>query len=108
MDTNSIIAAIDAELERLQKARVLLSSINRAAPPTEKPASRRKLGAKARKAIADAQRKRWAKVRAAKKPAKTAPTKKAAKKPTAKKPAKAAKKPTAKKSASQPAATASQ
>jgi len=107
MDTNSIIAAIDAELERLQKARVLLSSIDRAAPPTKKIAKRRRLSAKARKAIADAQRKRWAAVRAAKKPAKTAPAKKAAKKPTAKKPVKAAKKPTAKKPASQSAAPAS-
>lgn len=68
MPTTSIIAAIDAEVERLQKARVLLSSIDRAAaPPTKRIAKRRKLSAAARKRIGDAQRKRWA---AAKKAAK--------------------------------------
>jgi hypothetical protein len=99
MDTTSIIAEIDAEIERLQKAHMLLSSIDRDSPPAKKTAKRRRMSTAARKSIADAQKKRWAKVRAAKKAAKTAPTKKAAKKkpakkPTAKKPArKAAKKP---------------
>jgi hypothetical protein len=95
MDTNSIIAAIDAELKRLQKARVLLSSIEgtakKAAPSAKQPAKHRKLSAKARKAIADAQRKRWAKVKA-EKAAKLTPAKKAAKKKTPAK--KAAPKPT--------------
>jgi len=104
MDTNSIIAAIDAELERLQKARGLLSSIDRVAPPTKKTAKRRRLSAKARKAIADAQRKRWAKVRAAKKPTKTAPAKKAAKKAAPAK--KRVKKAPSKKPASQATAAA--
>jgi hypothetical protein len=65
MDTNSIIAEIDAEIERLQKARVILSSIDTAAAPVKKGPKRRKLNAKARKKIAAAQRKRWAAVRKA-------------------------------------------
>ena len=64
MDTKTIIAEIDAELSRLQSARAILAgttTTNIVKPTTRK---RRKLSAKARKAIADAQRARWAKVRA--------------------------------------------
>ena len=76
MDTTSIIAEIDAEIERLQKAHMLLSSIDRDSPPAKKTAKRRRMSTAARKSIADAQKKRWAKVRAAKKAAKTAPPRK--------------------------------
>jgi hypothetical protein len=61
MDTSSIIATIDAEISRLEQARALLKGT---ATSAKKTRSRRKLSAKARKAIADAQRKRWAAVRA--------------------------------------------
>jgi hypothetical protein len=61
MDTSSILATIDAEISRLEQARALLKGLPTSA---KKPRSRRKLSAKARKAIADAQRKRWAAVRA--------------------------------------------
>ena len=75
MDTNIIIAAIDEEIGQLRKARALLSGITSAAPaieavtPARKPARRRRrrrLSSEARKRIADAQKKRWAAVRAAK------------------------------------------
>ena len=55
-----------------------------ATAPAKKIAKRRKLSAKTRKAIADAQRKRWAKVKA-EKAAKKVPAKKAARKAPAKK-----------------------
>jgi len=64
MPVASILAAIDAEIDTLEKARLLLSSIegagNQAATHARKVRKRRRLSAKARKAIADAQRKRWA------------------------------------------------
>lgn len=73
MPITSIITEIDAEIERLQKARGLLSSIGES--PKESPApakipAKRKLSAAARERIAAAQRKRWA---AAKKAVKTTP-----------------------------------
>jgi hypothetical protein len=60
-----ILAQIDAEIARLQAARALLSSID-SKSATIKPTTRkrRKMSAGARKAIADAQRKRWAAVKA--------------------------------------------
>lgn len=61
MDTASILAGIDAEIRKLEAARALLKGTT---TKEKKPRSRRKLSAKARKAIADAQRKRWAAVRA--------------------------------------------
>jgi hypothetical protein len=60
MTVNTIIASIDSEIARLTKARVLLAtetSKDRAAPARKV----RKLSVAARKRIADAQRKRWAK-----------------------------------------------
>jgi hypothetical protein len=62
MDTNSILATIDAEISRLQQARALLTGI---ATGTTKPTTRkrRKLSAAARKRIGDAQRARWAKAK---------------------------------------------
>lgn len=75
MDTNSIIAAIDAELGRLQEARALLSGNSAAtrakkAPGVKKATrKRRKLSPEGRKRIAAAQRKRWAAAKAANKAA---------------------------------------
>lgn len=61
---SDIIAELDSEIARLTQARTLLSGEGTKAKAV--PAkTRRKLSAKARKAIADAQRKRWAKVRKA-------------------------------------------
>ena len=63
MTTDKILAAIDDEIARLQKVRALLSTST--AAPKDNTASpvrkRRKLSAAARKRIAEAQRKRWAK-----------------------------------------------
>ena len=72
-----ILNAIDEELARLHQARAILlksgtvpagksaTTLTSSAPPKTKP--RRKLSAKARHAIAEAQRKRWAKVKSLKK-----------------------------------------
>jgi len=64
MTTEQIIAEIDIEIERLKQVRALL------APGARKHGSqsvlkRHKLSLAARKKIADAQRKRWAKKRVA-------------------------------------------
>ena len=66
MDTRSILATIDAEISRLQQARALLAGLGET-KPNKVFKKRRSLSAKARKAIADAQRKRWALVKAKKK-----------------------------------------
>jgi hypothetical protein len=65
MDTNSIIAGIDAEIRKLEAARSLLAGIGKRGT-TAKPTTRkkRKLSKAARAKIAAAQRKRWAAVRA--------------------------------------------
>ena len=71
MAIDSVIAQIDAEIERLTQVRSLLSdagkvavTVNngkaRKAPAKAKPGKKRVLSAEARKRIADAQRKRWA------------------------------------------------
>jgi hypothetical protein len=70
---DQILNAIDEELARLRQARAFLTG-SRQARPTSKsirtsPTPHRKLSAKARRAIADAQRKRWANVRSQKKSA---------------------------------------
>jgi len=68
--TGKILAEIDAEIARMQQVRALLSSNatplkTTAAPrPTRK---RRKMRKAARKRIADAQKARWAKLKATKK-----------------------------------------
>jgi hypothetical protein len=72
-----ILNAIDEELARLRQARAILlesdtvparkTATTLSASPKTKP--RRKLSAKARHAIAEAQRKRWAKVKSQKKAA---------------------------------------
>jgi hypothetical protein len=74
-----ILNAIDEELARLRQARAILlesgtvhagktaTTLSSSAP--QKTKARRKLSAKARHAIAEAQRKRWAKVKSQKKAA---------------------------------------
>jgi len=64
MDTAQLISEIDSEISRLQQARALLAgghTINAAKPHGGK----RTLSAEARARIAAAQRKRWAKQKAA-------------------------------------------
>jgi phage head maturation protease len=68
MDTNEIIGAIDAEIQRLQAVKALLDG-----SPTTKPAAkpsgksgRRKMSAAGRARIAAAQKARWAKAKAGK------------------------------------------
>jgi len=70
MDTRSLIAAIDAEISRLQQVKSLLSGTTRTpntkphlAATASKPTKRRKMSAAARAKIAAAQRARWAKFR---------------------------------------------
>jgi len=65
MTVDSILAAIDRELFRLRQVRALLSSTETKNVP-QPVHKRRKMSAAARKKIADAQRKRWAKQKAAK------------------------------------------
>jgi hypothetical protein len=82
MAFESLLHEIDAEITRLQQAKALLSGANRhrapgrpaksatpanSATPVKASSPKRKLSPKARKAIGDAQRARWAKVKAAKK-----------------------------------------
>jgi hypothetical protein len=73
-----ILKALDEEIARLRQARGLLGNVSQrtsrkpsgksSAAAVSEPKPRRKLSAKARQAIAEAQRKRWAKVKAQKKP----------------------------------------
>ena len=75
MNDHIILNALDEEIARLRQARALLGGVSNATTrKTVKKASsearpRRKLSAKARNAIAEAQRKRWAKVKSQKKAA---------------------------------------
>ena len=74
-----IVKAIEEEIERLRHARALLANDSKgtgrktarrsSAASGSAPKQRRKLSPKARRAIAEAQRKRWAKVKAQKKTA---------------------------------------
>jgi len=73
MAIENILAQIDAEIARLQQARALLATLGttatKAAPPAKKAATKTKtrkkrvLSAEARKKIADAQHRRWAKLK---------------------------------------------
>ena len=82
MAFESLLHEINAEISRLQQAKALLSGTNghrgpgrpakvatvaKAAISVKASSAKRVLSPKARKAIADAQKKRWAKIRAAKK-----------------------------------------
>ena len=74
MAIENILAQIDSEIARLKQARALLATIGTASTTSArkagkaaakgKPRKKRVLSADARKRIADAQRKRWAAVRA--------------------------------------------
>ena len=77
---DQILKAIDEEIARLRQARALLegnvskntsrrTAGRSSAATVSTPQPRRKLSAKARRAIAEAQRKRWARVKDQKKPA---------------------------------------
>ena len=78
---DQILNALDEEIARLRQARALLGGVSNAttrksakkasASASSEPRPRRKLSAKARRAIAEAQHKRWAKVKAQKKSAAT-------------------------------------
>lgn len=69
METNAILAAIDAEIQRLQHARSVLSgnTVGTRGPGRPKVSStasnRRRLSAEARAKIAAAQKARWAKAK---------------------------------------------
>jgi hypothetical protein len=68
MDRQAIIAAIDEELAKLERARKLLTTSNSdkllKSSPAGKPARKKRvLSAEARERIAAAQKKRWAKHR---------------------------------------------
>lgn len=66
MNTNELVASIDAELSRLTEARNLLlggSGREGGKTPRVRIASKRILSTEARKRISEAQRKRWAKVK---------------------------------------------
>ena len=76
METSSILKAIDDQIEQLQRARALLagagSSVGKRGRPagsTTKAKKRRGSGmsAEGRRRIAEAQRRRWAALKAAKK-----------------------------------------
>ena len=75
VNTKEIITALDAEIARLQHARSLITASAepkrrgrpaKSAPSAVPAANRRRLSPEARKKIAAAQKKRWAKQRAAK------------------------------------------
>jgi hypothetical protein len=66
MTIKSILASIDSEIAQLKQARALLSSDGtKKSAPAAPVHKRRKMSAAARKKIGDAQRKRWAKEKAA-------------------------------------------
>ena len=74
MDTQAIIAEIDSEISKLEKARTVLIGVVRAsaeAAPASRSRKRPKLSKEGRERIAAAQRKRWAEQKAAR----TIPTK---------------------------------
>jgi len=74
MAIDNILAQVDSQIARLQQVRKLLANIGAItahvarkaakAPAASKPAKRRRISAEGRKRIAEAQRKRWAAVRA--------------------------------------------
>lgn len=63
---NDILSSIDAEIARLKQVRALLSSDGTKKTATVATPKNRKMSAAARKRIADAQRKRWAKQKSTK------------------------------------------
>jgi hypothetical protein len=66
MNIPEIVVALDAEIARLQQARTLIDGWGSSGGPRLRPV-KRALSPQARKKIAEAQRKRWAKQRSIKK-----------------------------------------
>jgi hypothetical protein len=66
MTIDKILASIDAEIAQLEHARALLSGDGTKKAATPAAPRKRKMSAAARKKIAEAQRKRWAKLKAIK------------------------------------------
>jgi hypothetical protein len=67
MTIDNILASIDSEIVQLKQARALLSGDGTTKTTSAAPVhKRRKMSAAARKRIGDAQRRRWAKQKAAK------------------------------------------
>ena len=66
MTIDKILASIDAEIAQLKHARALLSGDGTKKAATPAAPRKSKMSAAARKRIGDAQRKRWAKQKAAK------------------------------------------
>jgi hypothetical protein len=66
MTIDKILASIDAEIAQLEHARALLSGDGTKKAATPAAPKKRKMSAAARKKIAEAQRKRWAKLKAIK------------------------------------------
>jgi hypothetical protein len=67
MTIDKILASIDSEIAQLKHARALLSGDGTKKPATPAAPKKRKMSAAARKRIGDAQRRRWAKQKAANK-----------------------------------------
>jgi hypothetical protein len=79
MAFESLLHEIDTEISRLHQAKALLSGtdghrgpgrpakVGTPATPVKKSSAKRTLSPQARKKIGDAQKKRWAKIKAAKK-----------------------------------------
>lgn len=63
MDTAGIIQSLDREVSNLQKARNILAGERK--PPQRETKLRRRMSAEGRKAIAQGQKRRWAKQKAA-------------------------------------------
>jgi hypothetical protein len=67
MTLDKILASIDSEIAHLKRARALLSTDGMKKTASAAPIhKRRKMSAASRKKIADAQKRRWAKQKAAK------------------------------------------
>jgi hypothetical protein len=65
MTIDNILASIDSEIAQLTRARALLSGAGAKKVAAPSAPKKRKMSAAARKRIGDAQRKRWAKQKAA-------------------------------------------
>jgi len=66
MMLSEILASIDSEIAKLNQVRALLSGDGTKTAATPAAPKKRKMSTAARKRIGDAQRKRWAKQKAAK------------------------------------------
>jgi len=64
MDTAQLVSEIDSEIARLQQARTILAGVD-SATHAKSPGKKRTLSPEARARIAAAQKRRWAKQKAA-------------------------------------------